>query len=212
MKICFNPKCFFAGRLQPLDNFCKDKSKKNGLHPRCRTCKKEYDDSHKQQRNSWEQQHKEERKIYLKNYRSTHKLQRKNNREKNKPKRNKREVQRRKEDINFRIECNLRSRLSIAIRGNFKSGSSVRDMECSIEFLKEYFKPMFSFVLEENEMMCWENYPRLWEIDHIVPLSAFDLTNREELLKAVHYTNLRPMWVSKNRSEQDRGLRRGRKQ
>ena len=60
--------------------------------------------------------------------------------------------------------------------------------------LKEYFKPLFTFVIEENEMMSWDNYPRLWEIDHIVPLSAFDLTDRKQFLEACNYTNLQPLW------------------
>ena len=141
-----------------------------------------------------------------KEYRISHKEKIKEYDQKHKDQRNQTIKERKKQDINFKIKCNLRTRLYQAIVGIVKFGSAVRDMGCSIEFLKEYFKPMFIFIPQANEMMSWENYPRLWEIDHIIPLSAFDLTNREELLKAVHYSNLRPMWTTQNRREQDRGM------
>jgi hypothetical protein len=34
-----------------------------------------------------------------------------------------------------------------------------------------------------------------------VPLALFDLTNREQFLKACHYTNLQPMWAKDNISK-----------
>jgi 5-methylcytosine-specific restriction endonuclease McrA len=41
--------------------------------------------------------------------------------------------------------------------------------------------------------MTWDNYGSYWVIDHVVPLSEFDLTKRAQILKACNYTNLQPL-------------------
>tara|TARA_R110000868_G_scaffold66014_6_gene197004 strand:+ start:5682 stop:6254 length:573 start_codon:yes stop_codon:yes gene_type:complete len=94
-------------------------------------------------------------------------------------------------DINYRLAKNLRSRLTSAIKHNSKTGSAIRDLGCDIEFLKNYLESLFT------KGMSWNNYGK-WHIDHIKPLANFDLTNREELLKACHYTNLQPLWAIDN--------------
>lgn len=96
-------------------------------------------------------------------------------------------------DVDYKIKCNLRSRLSHAIKGNFKTGSAVSDLGCTIEELKKYLESQF------QDSMSWDNYGRKgWHIDHIEPLCSFDLTNEEELNKACHYTNLQPLWAIDN--------------
>lgn len=47
--------------------------------------------------------------------------------------------------------------------------------------------------------MSWENYGKNgWHLDHIIPLSAFDLTDPEQLKIACHYTNIQPLWARDN--------------
>ena len=52
--------------------------------------------------------------------------------------------------------------------------------------------------------MSWDNWGEVWEIDHIIPLASFDLNDRDQLLIAVHYTNLQPLTVTENRQKGDK--------
>lgn len=100
---------------------------------------------------------------------------------------------------NSRLARNLRCRLLEAIKCNYKNGSAVRDLGCSIAELKAYLESKF------QSGMSWDNYGRNgWHIDHIIPLAAFDLTNKDDLLKACHYTNLQPLWATDNLKKGDR--------
>ena len=107
--------------------------------------------------------------------------------------------ERRKTDISYHISCALRSRLSKAIKNNYKSSSAVKDLGCTILEFKFYLEGKFT------DGMTWENYGFYgWHIDHIIPLAFFDLTNREQFLKAVHYTNLQPLWALENIIKSDK--------
>lgn len=97
----------------------------------------------------------------------------------------------RKNDIQYILSKRLRSRLYDALKGNFKTGSAMSDLGCSIDFLKEYLESKF------QDGMTWPNYG-LWHIDHVRPLSSFDLTDRNQLLEACNYTNLQPLWAEDN--------------
>lgn len=95
-----------------------------------------------------------------------------------------------------KLAHNLRSRLNDALSGRVKNGSAVNDLGCSLEELKSYLQSKF------DSEMTWDNYGKYgWHIDHIIPLSAFDLTSKEELKKACHYTNLQPLWWQDNLSK-----------
>jgi hypothetical protein len=103
---------------------------------------------------------------------------------------------RRKIDINFKLSCSLRTRLNNALKGNYKSGSAVRDLGCSISELKQHLESKF------QDGMMWDNYGE-WHIDHIKPLASFNLIDRKHLLEACHYTNLQPLWAIDNLSKGD---------
>ena len=92
-----------------------------------------------------------------------------------------------KSDPQWILSTSLRSRLWQAIKKGQKKGSAVKDLGCTIAELKVYFEQQF------DDIMTWENYGTYWHIDHIRPLSSFDLTGRTQFLQACHYTNLQPL-------------------
>lgn len=98
-------------------------------------------------------------------------------------------------DPQIKLAHSLRNRINRAIQSNFKAGSSVRDLGCTIEFFKEYIESLFT------EGMNWNNHARYgWHLDHIIPLHTVDLTDREQFKLVCHYSNLRPLWWNENLS------------
>jgi hypothetical protein len=50
--------------------------------------------------------------------------------------------------------------------------------------------------------MSWENHGKFgWHIDHIKPISSFDLTNENEQLECFNYKNMQPLWWNENLSK-----------
>lgn len=102
-----------------------------------------------------------------------------------------------KTDINFKLKHYLRTRLRGALKNNWKKGSAVRDLGCSIEKFKLWLE------MNWQEGMSWDNQGD-WHIDHIMPLASFNLQDRKELLKAVHFSNLQPLWAEDNLRKSDK--------
>ncbi len=142
-------------------------------------------------------------RLWHKSYTDTHKNKRKEQtkkyRESHRKAINKRETeyqkQRRNTNINFKLSFRLRIRLNTALKNNYKSGSAVNDLGCSVEKFKQYLESKF------KPGMSWDLYgfgDNKWVIDHIIPLASFYLCNKHDLLKAVHYRNLQPLWSKDN--------------
>ncbi len=64
---------------------------------------------------------------------------------------------------------------------------------CSANEAKLYLESKFKL------NMTWNNYGTRWDIDHIVSLASFDLSDPEQLKKACHHTNLQPLWKEEHR-------------
>lgn len=92
---------------------------------------------------------------------------------------------------NYKTTKLLRCRLRDILRDSQKTGSAIKDLGCSVNELKIHLEKQF------QSGMTWENQGT-WHIDHIIPLSKFDLNDREQFLKACHYSNLQPLWATDN--------------
>jgi hypothetical protein len=109
-----------------------------------------------------------------------------------------------KDDSEYKLRKLLRIRLNKALHGKAKGGSTVKDLGCSISFLITYLESKFMPHSDTGEQMTWERWTTYgWHIDHIIPLASFNLSDRNQFLKACHYTNLQPLWAKDNLSKSD---------
>lgn len=199
--------CKKCGVEKPQIEFSKDKSRTSGYHPYCKQCTRAYGnryaathrDAAKARAKTWYAEHPEaisayytsaavklRRSAYMRAYRKVH-TERKRETAKAW------HAQRVRADINYRLATSLRKRLSVAIRANQKGGSAVHDLGCTISELKSYLERMWL------PGMTWDNWSRMgWHIDHVTPLASFDLTDPAQCKKALHYTNLQPLWCAAN--------------
>jgi hypothetical protein len=100
------------------------------------------------------------------------------------------------------IAHRLRNRINCALRQYAVTlkGETTKNLGCSFAELKVRFESMFYPNPETGEPMTWDNYSQ-WDIDHIRPLSSFDLTDHEQLKIACNYKNLQPLWKADNISK-----------
>lgn len=105
-------------------------------------------------------------------------------------------------DPAFKAQIAIRRRFYMALRNqvydgwNIRSGEAVRLLGCTMQQFVQHVESLWS------DGMSWGNWTRDgWHIDHIVPLSAFDLSDPEQAQAACHFTNLRPLWAQENLSK-----------
>jgi hypothetical protein len=98
---------------------------------------------------------------------------------------------RRKNDIQFKMALNLRNLLNSKIKQyNLKKQTS------ALNLVGIPIKEFISYI--ENKWvdgyMNWENWGGIWELDHITPISSYDLTDPKQLKECFHYTNYQPLF------------------
>lgn len=201
-------KCLTCKIEKAVSEFYKY-SQRDGLQPVCKDCGRKYKksekyketqriynkkyyqtnlDKQKERASEYRRLNPDKVKASKESYRTSENGRRVKNKHGREYSRNKRNT-----DIQFKLACSLRARIWQAIKNNSKSGSAVRDLGCTIPELKFYLEGKF------QDGMIWDNWnPTGWHINHTIPLAFFDLTNRDQFLQAVHYTNLQPMWAKDN--------------
>jgi hypothetical protein len=177
-------KCKRCATLKPFSEFYKQSDKPNGMASHCKPCASE---KHKEAN----KHNKEKRKITTSKYK-------KENREKIREADRIYTAKKRKEDPIFNIKSALRARI-VSVLGYKKTKQSIEYIGCTLDEYKVYLESKF------QHGMTWENRGRFgWHIDHIRPLSSFDLSDPAEIEKAFHYTNTQPLWWIDNLKKSDK--------
>ena len=99
-----------------------------------------------------------------------------------------------KSDINFKIAARLSSSLNKILKKEnvSKNNKTLKLLGIKIKYFRKYLEHRF------KPEMTWENHGKVWHLDHIIPVSAIDLSKDENLKFAFHYRNFQPMFAKDN--------------
>ena len=210
-------RCCKCKQLQPLTCFGKLSSSKDGHRYDCNTCRRDYRNSTKDHIKRKNQMYYDENKVELlekHRQRWTEKKdmyneQRKQYRQRPKVKehiqmKNKEylEIQKQKikdkreNDLNFRIGEVLRSKIHKMVKGSTTSYANL--IGCDHYWLKAWIEYRW------QSGMSWENFGSYWQIDHILPITAFDFSKSRDQKTCFHWTNLQPLSSQENRSKSNK--------
>lgn len=180
------------------------KKSPDGLMECCKQCRKEYNLLHKDRTKLYDANYKKEHKDEIAQYNYDNKDTKLNNSKiwrdenpeyqinwhiKNPGYRNTYTKSRRDGDIQYKLKHHLGNRLYEFIRcTDYKSQTTISLLGCSFHEFISYIENKF---LPE---MNWDNYGKIWEMDHIKPMSKFDLTLQQEQQECCNYTNLQPLF------------------
>ena len=172
-------KCYVCKNILLKSNFSRNAKSKDGLQAQCTFCKNDYN-----------------KKYYFENRDSALEC-RKKYKIQNRGKINEHIKNRMKSDLNFKLSHNLRSRTNKAFKSqNVRKTNKTFDLlGCSHSFFKKWI------VHQLYGIMTIENYGSVWQIDHCLPITSFNLLDESDMKKCFNWINLRPMYCSENISK-----------
>ncbi len=217
--------CSKCKQDKELDQFNKDKVGKYGVKSKCKLCISEYNNEYSNVNKSKIQQYYKDNKEYINSkskeyYESNreHIIQKQIQYGKDNPEvRRKATAKYNKDnpdfyktyrknryhnDPQFKLRLTLSTRLADILKkkNTIKDSSILKLLGCTLDELKQYIENIF------KHNMNWDNWGKVWELDHIKPCSSFDLTDIEEQKICFHYTNLQPLYKQENRKKSNKIL------
>ena len=186
-------RCTKCDSIKLFEDYSPQKAGFMGVTAKCKVCANEYDKDFQSKNPTRAKRDKSPKaKEYRKQYIAENKdWWRKYEREYR--------SSRKQEDMFFKIKSNLSSRLSDLIKNRIIGQRTVELLGCDKDTFLQHLESQFT------EGMTWENYGlKGWHVDHIMPISSYDLTHEDEVKKACHYTNLQPLWWQDNLEKGDK--------
>ena len=180
-------KCYRCEIIQVIENFNKDKNRKDRLNSICKLCRKKYYNENLVKIKKYNEQNKERRNLYLENKRKT--------------------------DVNFRLISNIRSRIYKSLRGLTKQSSSRDILGIDIDLYRKWIewqftpdmdwsntelnhvKPICMFDLSKDEEIKeafnWKNTQPLLKKDHQLKGIKFNFLDYQlQFIKAYQFIKL----------------------
>ena len=180
-------KCTKCGENKPLTEFRKDRTRKDGLQYVCKSCNRKY---YEKNREAYKER---DRKYYEKNREAEKEKKRKyyqENKRAIKARHKKYNKERYANDPEYRTSCLLRKQTRRL--GDFKNTTTLELVGCSP---KEFWLMNGTPSIEELQDL---------HIDHVVPMSWFNLSNEDHVKVCNHYLNLQYLSSADNLEKNDK--------
>lgn len=210
--------CNTCDTTKTVDQFHKDRSKKDGRHSRCKACACA---SRKAYRAANREEIAAKKKIYYeanrekiaekgKRYREENyeavqerkRIYRESNREalaekqrlwlaENREWHREYQRNRRANDPVFRFVDYTRARLRKILNGIRSHPEALALLGCTRQEWRDHLESQFT------DGMSWENHGE-WHVDHIIPVSSFDQSDPEQRKICWNFSNTQPLWAADN--------------
>lgn len=116
-----------------------------------------------------------------------------------------REIKKRRlaKDPQYKLTLNLGTQLRGYLkRSNIrKTDSTISLLDCSYQFFTQYIQSQFSMGMD------WKNEPKdgfkKWQLDHLIPVQVFDLTDPLQRKLCFNWSNFAPCWGADNIKKMD---------
>lgn len=106
---------------------------------------------------------------------------------------------RRQHDAAFKLQMTIRTRLHCSLKGR-KNDYTMKYIGCTIAFLKAWLSKHFT------QEMSWDNHGEYWQIDHVLPVTTFDMDDPLQVKICFNWSNMRPLPKQENSSKSNRFL------
>ena len=170
--------CKICGKVKSINEFrvkrgeCKDCERSYG---------RQYNEEHHDIRQKWTDEHKERRVELAADWY-----------QKNKPKICEKRKCRYNEDACFRIHHICKTQLQNHIR-KIKSTDDYIGTKC--ERVANWLETNFT------DEMQWDNHGTVWDIDHVIPISKWDLSDQKQVEMCFNWKNISPSPCNINRNQ-----------
>lgn len=149
---------------------------------KCKECEKAYG-------RQYSKENRDKRRKWVENNRERMQELQSNWYQKNKEKRNQKEKEKVKENHGFRLYKNNKRNLNRLIH---KKNPDKEFLGTKFKIIMEWFEFCF------DDEMTWDNYASYWEVDHVIPVTNFDLDDKEQEKLCFDWKNITPLNKKEN--------------
>lgn len=209
--------CSKCKRCLPLEEFCRKAKGEFGRTPRCRACLSETNKASYQRRRekvlayalspevvARAAARRKERYRTDPVYRERQKARDQKRRQTPRHKATRRLRSKRMwaENAQWRVRSTLHKAIRRALKGVGKKSARLHEIAgCDLPAFMRHMEGLF------KPGMTWDNHGvghGCWHIDHVRPVSSFDLSDPEQVKVCFHWSNMQPLWMEENLEKRDK--------